>query len=78
MREAERFNWAATRGVKEELIFENMPDDIQRDIKRHLFKFLKKVNKHKHNEYISLNIFVCTLERGSSELLLVCRCGYFL
>lgn len=44
MREAERFNWAATRGVNEELLFENMPDDLQRDIRRHLFKFLKKVN----------------------------------
>ncbi|KAF2556506.1 hypothetical protein F2Q68_00017465 [Brassica cretica] len=43
VREAERFNWAATRGVNEELLFENMPDDLQRDIKRHLFKFLKKV-----------------------------------
>ena len=45
MREAERFNWAATRGVNEELLFENMPDDLQRDIRRHLFIFLKKV-KH--------------------------------
>jgi cyclic nucleotide gated channel len=44
VREAERFNWAATRGVNEELLFENMPDDLQRDIRRHLFKFLKKVN----------------------------------
>ncbi|CAH2053451.1 unnamed protein product [Thlaspi arvense] len=43
VREAERFNWAATRGVNEELLFENMPEDLQRDIKRHLFKFLKKV-----------------------------------
>ncbi|KAF8089480.1 hypothetical protein N665_0505s0030 [Sinapis alba] len=43
VREAERFNWAATRGVNEELIFENMPDDLQREIKRYLFKFLKKV-----------------------------------
>ncbi|CAN7112200.1 unnamed protein product [Brassica rapa subsp. narinosa] len=43
VREAERFNWAATRGVNEELLFENMPDDLQRDIRRHLFIFLKKV-----------------------------------
>ncbi|KAL1202695.1 putative cyclic nucleotide-gated ion channel 19 [Cardamine amara subsp. amara] len=43
VREAERFNWAATRGVNEELVFKNMPEDLQRDIKRHLFKFLKKV-----------------------------------
>ncbi|XP_010487666.1 PREDICTED: putative cyclic nucleotide-gated ion channel 19 [Camelina sativa] len=43
VREAERYNWAATRGVNEELLFENMPDDLQRDIRRHLFKFLKKV-----------------------------------
>ncbi|CAH8260863.1 unnamed protein product [Arabidopsis lyrata] len=43
VREAERYNWAATRGVNEEFLFENMPDDLQRDIRRHLFKFLKKV-----------------------------------
>ncbi|KAL0743410.1 hypothetical protein Bca4012_084923 [Brassica carinata] len=43
VREAERFNWAATRGVNEELLFKNMPDDLQRDIRRHLFIFLKKV-----------------------------------
>ncbi|KFK39100.1 hypothetical protein AALP_AA3G201000 [Arabis alpina] len=43
VREAERFNWAATRGVNEEVLFENMPEDLQREIKRHLFKFLKKV-----------------------------------
>ncbi|CAN8270239.1 unnamed protein product [Cochlearia groenlandica] len=43
VREAERFNWAATRGVNEELLFENIPDDLQRDIRRHLFIFLKKV-----------------------------------
>ena len=44
MREAERFNWAATRGVNEELLFKNMPDDLQRDIRKHLFIFLKKVD----------------------------------
>ncbi|KFK34623.1 hypothetical protein AALP_AA5G169900 [Arabis alpina] len=43
VREAERFNWAATRGVNEDLLFENMPDDLQRDIRRHLFIFLKTV-----------------------------------
>ncbi|KAJ0264322.1 cyclic nucleotide-gated ion channel 20 [Hirschfeldia incana] len=43
VREAERFNWAATRGVNEELLFKNMPDDLQRDIRRHLFIFLEKV-----------------------------------
>ncbi|EOA29964.1 hypothetical protein CARUB_v10013067mg [Capsella rubella] len=44
VRDAERFNWAATRGVNEELLLENMPDDLQKDIRRHLFEFLKKVN----------------------------------
>ena len=44
MREVERFHWAARRGVDEELLFNNMPDDLQRDIRRHLFKFLNKVN----------------------------------
>ncbi|XVE57208.1 hypothetical protein DITRI_Ditri04bG0073000 [Diplodiscus trichospermus] len=44
VREAERYNWAATRGVNEERLFENLPEDLQRDIRRHLFKFVKKVH----------------------------------
>ncbi|OMO69410.1 hypothetical protein CCACVL1_19520 [Corchorus capsularis] len=43
VREAERYNWSATRGVNEEMLFENLPEDLQRDIRRHLFKFVKKV-----------------------------------
>ncbi|KAK4842881.1 hypothetical protein QYF36_001207 [Acer negundo] len=43
VREAERYNWAATRGVNEGMLFENLPEDLQRDIRRHLFKFVKKV-----------------------------------
>ncbi|XP_028785789.1 probable cyclic nucleotide-gated ion channel 20, chloroplastic [Neltuma alba] len=40
---AERYNWAATRGVNEEMLLESLPEDLQRDIRRHLFKFVKKV-----------------------------------
>ncbi|PIN05897.1 Cyclic nucleotide-gated cation channel CNGA1-3 [Handroanthus impetiginosus] len=40
---SERFNWAATRGVNEEMLMENLPEDLQREIRRHLFKFVKKV-----------------------------------
>ncbi|KAL3628946.1 putative cyclic nucleotide-gated ion channel 20, chloroplastic [Castilleja foliolosa] len=43
VREAERFNWAATRGVNEEILMENLPEDLQINIRRHLFKFVKKV-----------------------------------
>ncbi|KAM7280251.1 hypothetical protein ACFE04_007385 [Oxalis oulophora] len=43
VRESERYNWAATRGVNEETLFDNLPEDLQRDIRRHLFKFVKKV-----------------------------------
>ncbi|XP_012488363.1 probable cyclic nucleotide-gated ion channel 20, chloroplastic isoform X1 [Gossypium raimondii] len=43
VREAERYNWAATRGVNEEVLIENLPEDLQREIRRHLFKFVKKV-----------------------------------
>ncbi|KAK4479268.1 hypothetical protein RD792_014779 [Penstemon davidsonii] len=43
VRGAERFNWAVTRGVNEEMLMENLPEDLQRDIRRHLFKFVKKV-----------------------------------
>ena len=44
VRQAERYNWAATRGVNEEILLENLPEDLQRDIRRHLCKFLKKVS----------------------------------
>lgn len=44
VRQAERYNWAATRGVNEEVLLENLPEDLQRDIRRHLFKFVKKVS----------------------------------
>ncbi|XP_044466331.1 probable cyclic nucleotide-gated ion channel 20, chloroplastic [Mangifera indica] len=43
VRAAERYNWAATRGVNEEMLFENLPENLQRDIRRHLFKFVKNV-----------------------------------
>lgn len=43
IRESERYNWAATRGVNETMLLENLPEDLQRDIRRHLFKFVKKV-----------------------------------
>lgn len=43
VRQAERYNWAATRGVNEEILMENLPEDLQRDIRRHLFRFVKKV-----------------------------------
>uniref|UniRef100_A0A7N2MRH4 Uncharacterized protein n=1 Tax=Quercus lobata TaxID=97700 RepID=A0A7N2MRH4_QUELO len=42
VRQAERYNWAATRGVNEEILLENLPEDLQRDIRRHLCKFVKK------------------------------------
>ncbi|XP_024990997.1 probable cyclic nucleotide-gated ion channel 20, chloroplastic isoform X2 [Cynara cardunculus var. scolymus] len=43
VRESERYNWAATRGVNEERLMENLPEDVQRYIRRHLFEFIKKV-----------------------------------
>ncbi|KAI4334019.1 hypothetical protein L6164_018760 [Bauhinia variegata] len=39
VRKAERYNWAATRGIKGEELIENLPENIR----HHLFKFLKKV-----------------------------------
>ncbi|CAA2981001.1 probable cyclic nucleotide-gated ion channel 20, chloroplastic isoform X1 [Olea europaea subsp. europaea] len=43
VRQAERYNWAATRGVNEEQLLENLPEDLQREIRRHLFKFIERV-----------------------------------
>ncbi|CAO2841691.1 unnamed protein product [Amaranthus hypochondriacus] len=41
--EAERYRWAATRGVNEEILMENLPENLQREIRRHLFKFVENV-----------------------------------
>ncbi|KAJ4838571.1 hypothetical protein Tsubulata_040250 [Turnera subulata] len=42
VREAERYNWAATRGVDEKRLMEDLSEDLQREIRRHLFEFVKK------------------------------------
>uniref|UniRef100_A0A7N0U3V6 Cyclic nucleotide-binding domain-containing protein n=1 Tax=Kalanchoe fedtschenkoi TaxID=63787 RepID=A0A7N0U3V6_KALFE len=42
VREAERYNWMANRGVDEEKLMVKLPEDLQADIRRHLFN-LKKV-----------------------------------
>ncbi|KAK1387789.1 Cyclic nucleotide-binding domain-containing protein [Heracleum sosnowskyi] len=42
IRESERYNWFATRGVNELMLLENLPEDLQRDVRRHLFKFAEK------------------------------------
>ncbi|KAK9714311.1 hypothetical protein RND81_06G085600 [Saponaria officinalis] len=43
VRESERFSWAATRGVNEDMLLENLPEELQREIRRHLFRFITKV-----------------------------------
>ncbi|XP_061355811.1 probable cyclic nucleotide-gated ion channel 20, chloroplastic [Gastrolobium bilobum] len=43
VRQAERYSWAATRGVNEEMLFENLPEYLRAEIRCHLFRFLKKV-----------------------------------
>lgn len=44
VRQAERFSWAATRGINEEELIECLPEDIQIDVRRHYFQFIKKVS----------------------------------
>ncbi|KAK1387798.1 Cyclic nucleotide-binding domain-containing protein [Heracleum sosnowskyi] len=44
VRESERYHYAATRGINELTLLEKLPEDLQRDIRRHLFKlFVKKI-----------------------------------
>ncbi|KAK1387791.1 Cyclic nucleotide-binding domain-containing protein [Heracleum sosnowskyi] len=42
IRESERYNWLATRGVNELMLLENLPEDLQRDIRRYLFSFVER------------------------------------
>lgn len=43
VRQSERFYWAATRGVNEEALLENLSEDLQREIYHHCFSFIKEV-----------------------------------
>ncbi|XP_047983656.1 probable cyclic nucleotide-gated ion channel 20, chloroplastic isoform X2 [Salvia hispanica] len=43
VRAAERFNWATGRGLNKDAMIENFPEDLQRNIRRHLFKLVKKL-----------------------------------
>lgn len=58
IRESERYNWAATRGVNEERLMENLPEDLQRYIRRHLFKFVKKVRFNSPSVFLSYLMMV--------------------
>ncbi|KAK1387795.1 hypothetical protein POM88_015973 [Heracleum sosnowskyi] len=42
IRESERYHWLTTRGVNELMLLENLPEDLQRDIRRHLFGFVER------------------------------------
>ncbi|XP_058108465.1 probable cyclic nucleotide-gated ion channel 20, chloroplastic isoform X3 [Magnolia sinica] len=65
VRQSERFNWAAYRGVNEEALLENLPEDLQREIRRHLFKFLEKVHIFREMKPHILNA-IC--ERSKQKL----------
>jgi hypothetical protein len=44
VRQAEWYNLAGIGGVNGQLLLENLPEDLQRDIRRYLFKFVNKVS----------------------------------
>ncbi|XP_024642325.2 probable cyclic nucleotide-gated ion channel 20, chloroplastic isoform X1 [Medicago truncatula] len=43
VRVAEWYSWHATMGVPESMVLKNLPEDLQTDIRRHLYKFVNKV-----------------------------------
>ncbi|KAG6534136.1 hypothetical protein ZIOFF_008020 [Zingiber officinale] len=43
VRQAEQFTWAATHGLNEEQLLENLPEDIKREIHGHFYGFLNKI-----------------------------------
>lgn len=64
VRQSERFNWAATQGVNEDMLLDKLPEDLQRKIRRHLFKFVKKV-------FFSVYIYIYILHFKSYILHLI-------
>lgn len=47
IRRHEQYKWQETRGVEEDLLLQDLPRDLRRDLKRHLcWSFLKKVSTY--------------------------------
>ncbi|KAL8158191.1 hypothetical protein AgCh_002762 [Apium graveolens] len=42
VRESERYNWDLTKGLNELSLLNNLPEDLQRDIRRHLFIIVER------------------------------------
>lgn len=56
VRQQERHRWAATRGVDEEALVEDLPEGLRRDVKRHLcLDLLRKVPLFQHLDDLTLN-----------------------
>ncbi|XP_042504542.1 probable cyclic nucleotide-gated ion channel 20, chloroplastic isoform X3 [Macadamia integrifolia] len=43
VRASERWKWSVTQDINGEKLMEDLPDDLQKEIRRHHFKFIKKV-----------------------------------
>lgn len=43
VRESEQYNWSVNRGLNDLMLFKNLPEDLQIDIRRHLFNFVEKI-----------------------------------
>ena len=56
VRNAERFSWAVTWAVNDDILLEKLPVDIQRDIRHHFFSVVKKVSSKK--KFCSIMEFV--------------------
>ena len=61
VRAAERFNWATGRGLNKDAMIENFPEDLQRNIRRHLFNLVKRVNSQ-HPNYIFNRDFLVNID----------------
>ncbi|KAH9290368.1 hypothetical protein KI387_034485, partial [Taxus chinensis] len=78
VRQSEQFKWAANRGVNEEKLMEDLPEDVQREIRRHLcLDLLKKVRIFTVMDDQVLDAFCERLRQclyiGESEII---RIGY--
>lgn len=40
--ESERYEWARTRGLNESMLMESLPEEVQKNIRRHLFKSVRE------------------------------------
>ncbi|KAM7264086.1 hypothetical protein ACFE04_001769 [Oxalis oulophora] len=65
VRESQRYNWVSNRGINAEMIFDSFPEDLRRDMRRYIFRFVKNIRIFSQMDETILNAISERLKKES-------------